>query len=173
MKRPLIAVLLAALFAAAFWWFSRSKPAAPAPVTAPAAATPAPPLVEDPKRIERDALFGAEALGADVTWRQNGLGYKILDAGTPPKPGIGATVRLNYVGRLKDGTVFDRSGEKPTDFVIGTTIPGLSVGLQLLGTGGKGVFFIPPALGYGNRKVAGIPPGSGLIFEIEILAVNP
>jgi FKBP-type peptidyl-prolyl cis-trans isomerase len=72
---------------------------------------------------------------------------------------------------LKDGTVFDQSA-KPVDYRIGSTIPGLSTGLQLLGTGGKAVFYLPPSLGYGSRKVMGIPPDSGLIFEVEVLAVN-
>jgi FKBP-type peptidyl-prolyl cis-trans isomerase FklB len=124
------------------------------------------------KRAERTARFGPSAATPEITWRDNGFGYRILDSGTPPKPGVGTPVRLTYVGRLKDGTVFDQSA-KPVDYRIGSTIPGLSTGLQLLGTGGKAVFYLPPSLGYGSRKVMGIPPDSGLIFEVEVLAVNP
>jgi FKBP-type peptidyl-prolyl cis-trans isomerase FkpA len=79
-------------------------------------------------------------------------------------------VRLIYTGRLKDGTVFDQS-DKPSAFLIGATIPGLSVGLQTLGSGGKAVFFIPPSLGYGHRKVLGIPADSGLIFEVQLVEI--
>lgn len=139
------------------------EPAAPTKVTS---------ATEDATRTEREQLFGTEALSPDVHWRENGFGYRIIQEGTPPKPGIGTPVRILYTGRRKDGAVFDRA-EKPRDFQIGATIPGLSTGLQLLGTGGKAVFYIPPSLGYGSRKVMGIPPNSGLIFEVEVVAVNP
>lgn len=144
---------------------SRPAPESPAPTNVTSAA-------EDAKRTERQQLFGTEASDPDVHWRENGFGYRIVQEGTPPRPGIGTPVRILYTGRLKDGTVFDRA-DKPRDFQIGGTIPGLSSGLQLLGTGGKAVFYIPPALGYGPRKVMGIPPNSGLIFEVEVVAVNP
>ncbi len=144
---------------------SRQAPELAAPANATSSA-------DDARRTEREQLFGAEALGPDVRWRENGFGYRIIQEGTPPKPGVGTPVRILYTGRLKDGTVFDRA-EKPRDFQIGGTISGLSSGLQLLGTGGKAVFYIPPALGYGSRKVMGIPPNSGLIFEVEVVAVNP
>lgn len=163
MKRIVITVALVALFAATFWWFSHRQPAPPpvAPVVAE----------EDPKIAERRALFGDEANATGIEWRESGLGYRILAPGTPPKPGIGATVRITYTGRLKDGTIFDRS-EKPSEFLIGATIPGLSTGLQMLGTGGKAVFYIPPSLGYRGAKVMGIPPNSGLIFEVEVAEVK-
>lgn len=159
MKRAGV-ILGSALFLAGFVACSRR------PADVPAAAQP------DPAIAERQALFGADALARDIQWRDNGLGVHVIAAGTPPQPGIGDPVKLTYVGRLKDGTVFDRS-DKPVEFRIGGTIPGLSAGLQLLGTGGKAVFFIPPSLGYGPRKVAGIPPHSGLIFEVTVVAVNP
>lgn len=163
MKRLGIAVLLAALFVGAYFWFAH-RDAAPAVAAAPAAP------VEDPKRAERVGDFGADALKAGVEWRDSGLGYLIVNEGTPPKPGIGARVKMTYVGRLKDGTVFDRS-DKPSEFLIGATIPGLSVGLQMLGQGGKATFFIPPSLGYGHRQVLGIPADSGLIFDVQIAEI--
>lgn len=164
MKRLGIAVLLVALFVGAYLWFAH-RDAPPAPV-----ATTAPAQVEDPKRAERVGYFGADALKAGVQWRDSGLGYLIENEGTPPKPGIGARVKMTYVGRLKDGTVFDRS-DTPTEFLIGATIPGLSVGLQMLGKGGKAMFLIPPSLGYGQHRVLGIPADSGLIFEVQVADV--
>ena len=126
----------------------------------------------DARRAQREALFGPEALAPEVQWRESGLGYRILTPGDGPRPGIGATVRLTYVGRLKDGTVFDRS-TRPTDLALNRLVAGLSTGIQLLNSGGKAAIFIPPALGYGSAKVMGIPPDSGLIFDVELLAVNP
>lgn len=156
-------MLLAGFAAGAVLSCSRSEPPAPAPTRHPADAAAI---------AERKNLFGAEALASGIEWRSNGLGYHILDPGTGSKPGIGAAVTLTYTGRLKDGTVFDHE-DKPMEFRIGSTIPGLSAGLQMLGSGGKAVFYIPPTLGYGARKVAGIPPNSGLIFDVNVLEITP
>jgi FKBP-type peptidyl-prolyl cis-trans isomerase len=164
MKRIVLVAVLIVLLVATYAWFSHRE--APAP---PMPASPVP-VAQDPKLTERETLFGAAALAPEIEWRSNGLGIHIVNAGAGAKPGIGAQVRLIYTGRLKDGTVFDQS-DKPSAFLIGATIPGLSVGLQTLGTGGKAVFFIPPSLGYGHRKVLGIPADSGLIFDVQVVDV--
>jgi FKBP-type peptidyl-prolyl cis-trans isomerase len=154
--RALVAIV------ASVWAWSCSKPAE----TKESAAA------VDPLRVEHETLFGAEALAPEVQWRDSGLGYRIITPGDGSRPGIGGRVRMNYVGRLKDGTVFDRTKE-PVEMRIGGMVPGLSAGLQLLQAGGKAVFFIPPKLGYEGRRVMGIPGDSGLIFEVELLAVLP
>lgn len=164
MKRTLIVLGVIAVFVGTYVVFSRNKPAEP-PVTQ---ATPK----EDPQVTERRSLFGEEALAADVQWRTSGLGYKILKEGTAPKPTLGSHAELLYVGRLKDGTVFDQA-ETPRKVFIGTLIPGFSTGVQMLGTGGKAVLYVPPSLAYGGRKVMGIPPYSGLIFQVEVVSVTP
>jgi FKBP-type peptidyl-prolyl cis-trans isomerase FklB len=163
MKRSAIALTFG-IVVALVAWSACSKPAKES-LDASAASL-------DPLRAEREALFGAEALTSDVTWRDSGLGYRILTQGDGAKPGIGGRVRINYVGRLKDGTVFDRTKE-PIEMRIGGMVPGLSAGLQLLNAGGKAVFFIPPKLGYEGRQVMGISPNSGLIFDVELAAVLP
>jgi FKBP-type peptidyl-prolyl cis-trans isomerase len=164
MKKIVLIVGLIGLFVVTYAWFShRALPTLPVPAASA-------PVAQDPKLTERETLFGAEALQSDIEWRSSGLGIRITNPGMGPKPGIGAQVRLIYTGRLKDGTVFDQS-DKPSAFLIGATIPGLSVGLQTLGSGGKAVFFIPPSLGYGHRKVLGIPADSGLIFEVQLVEI--
>ena len=167
MKKALGIVALAGLLGLAGWWAIIKRPA---DQRAQAAARQA--AADAAISAQREALFGPEALAANVQWRETGLGYLLLDEGTGSKPFPGARIRINYVGRLKDGTIFDRSKE-PVEFRIGGMIPGMSAAAQMLGNGGRGVFFIPPKLGYGGQKVAGIPPNSGLIFEIEMVAVNP
>lgn len=167
MMRAISLLLLLVVLGVGGWWVAVKRPAERRAERAAAQAA-----VEAEVNAAREAMFGAEALQAEVQWRETGLGYRILNEGTGSKPFPGARVRMNYVGRLKDGTVFDQSRE-PVEFRVGGMIPGMSAAAQMLGTGGRGVFFIPPKLGYGGQQVAGIPPNSGLIFEIEMVAVNP
>lgn len=162
-----LGVVAVGIVATGIWWIGFKYPAdqraAAAAEEAAAAAT---------LRAQREGMFGAEAVAPEVQWRETGLGYRIITEGSGAKPLMGTKVRLNYVGRLKDGTVFDRT-QQPVQFSVGQLIPGMNAALQMLGDGGKGVFFIPPALGYGNRPFGPIPARSGLIFEIEVLKVSP
>ncbi len=87
----------------------------------------------------------------------------------------GALITTHYTGTLADGTVFDSSHQrgKPFQCVIGTgrVIKGWDIGLMGMKVGGKRKLFVPAHLGYGERKMGSIPPGSDLHFEIEVLEV--
>lgn len=167
MKRLLIVVVGIVLLGGGYWWMSRRQPAiAATPVGVTPSVSP-----DAAQNAKREAWFGSAALGPGVRWRDSGLGYHIIAPGDGAHPGIGEAVRITYVGRLKDGRVFDRT-EKPVAFRIGRTIPGLSSGLQMLGQGGQAVFFIPPSLGYGGQQVMGIPANSGLIFEVRVVSIG-
>ena len=117
----------------------------------------------------------AAAKDPAIEWRSSGLGIKIVVPGEGTAPKLTDTVRVHYRGRLKDGKVFDDSHPrgKPSDFVVNRLVTGLAAGIPSLKPGGRAVFFIPPSLGYGGMRSGDIPPLSGLIFEVELLAVNP
>ena len=80
-------------------------------------------------------------------------------------------------GTLIDGTEFDSSYKRgqPASFVLGRVIPGWTEGLQLMKPGAKHRLFVPPALAYDThvRPGIGIPPGSLLIFDVELLSFKP
>ena len=137
----------------------------------PVATTP----VRDEAAERRLELFGPRANAPDITWRSSGLGVRIIAAGEGTAPQFTDTVRVHYTGKLKDGTVVDdtRARGKPADFVVNRLIPGWAAAMPSLKPGGKAEIFIPPQLGYGGVQAAGVPPGSGLIFEVELIAVNP
>ena len=105
----------------------------------------------------------------------SGLQYEIITEGTGAKPSATSNVTCHYHGTLIDGTVFDSSvqrGQSAT-FPLNQVIKGWTEGLQLMGTGSKWRFFIPPHLGYGDRQVsAQIGPNSTLVFEVELLAIK-
>lgn len=105
----------------------------------------------------------------------SGLQYEIISEGTGPKPNAADNVTCHYHGTLIDGTVFDSSVKRgqPATFLLNMVIKGWTEGLQLMHTGSKWRFFIPPHLGYGDRQVsAQIGPNSTLIFEVELLGVG-
>lgn len=121
-------------------------------------------------------FFGAEvAADPAVTWRQTGLGIKTLQAGEGTPPNLGDKVRVHYTGTLKDGTVFDDTREKgkPAEFELGKLIPGMTAGIGAISPGGRALIYVPPSLGYGSMRAGKIPPVSGLVFDVELLAVLP
>ena len=85
----------------------------------------------------------------------------------------GDTLTVHYIGSLESGQVFESSYELqlPYTFRLGarTVIQGWDQGLVGMRIGGKRRLTIPPALAYGDQGRPGIPPGSTLIFEIELL----
>ena len=85
-------------------------------------------------------------------------------------------MKINFQGRLVDGTVFDSShgrGE-PSLLRVGTAMPCLSEGLRLLKVGGRGRIVCSSTLAYGDRgSQPTVRPGATLDYEIELLAIVP
>ena len=95
--------------------------------------------------------------------------------------GAGATpiptdkVMVHYTGWLEDGTMFDSSvarGE-PITFGLNRVISGWTEGVGYMHVGDKFKLRIPSELGYGERGGSTIPPNSTLIFDVELLDINP
>lgn len=111
-----------------------------------------------------------------VNTTASGLQYKVLTAGEGNEhPAASDTVLVHYHGTLIDGTVFDSSVNRgqPISFGLNQVIKGWTEGLQLMVVGEKTRLYIPSELAYGGRATGGIPAHSTLIFDVELLAVNP
>jgi FKBP-type peptidyl-prolyl cis-trans isomerase FkpA/FKBP-type peptidyl-prolyl cis-trans isomerase FklB len=111
-----------------------------------------------------------------VITTRSGLQYQVIRDATGPKPARTDVVLVHYEGKLIDGTVFDSSYQRgqPAAFPLDQVIPGWTEGVQLMPTGSKYHFVVPPALAYGARGAGGvIPPGAVLEFDIELLAIRP
>lgn len=106
----------------------------------------------------------------------SGLQYQVVKQGTGPKPTPSDQVQVHYHGTLIDGTVFDSSvnrGEPLTHSAQGW-IAGWNEALLMMNTGSKWKLFVPSDLAYGDQGAgAQIPPGATLVFELELLKVNP
>jgi len=85
-------------------------------------------------------------------------------------------VKVNYEGRLIDGTIFDSSikrGQAATLPLAGV-IPCWTEALQLMKVGGKSRIICPSELAYGDRgALPTIKPGATLEFDVELLDVAP
>ena len=123
------------------------------------------------------AFFAKLAEDADVEKSESGLHYKVLEPGTGDKPSLTDSVLVHYKGTLIDGTQFDSSYDRgaPATFRLDQVVKGFGEGLTKIGAGGKIILYIPSDLGYGNSPRPGgvIKPGDSLIFECELLEVNP
>lgn len=105
----------------------------------------------------------------------SGLQYKVIKAGTGPKPTSADTVTAHYRGTLIDGTEFDSSYKRgePTAFGVTGVIKGWTEALQLMNTGSKWQLFIPSELAYGeNGAGPQIGPNATLIFEVELVSIK-
>ncbi len=111
----------------------------------------------------------------DPRFQNAQMQYKILTAGTGPKPTTNDTVNVNYSGKTLDGNEFDSSIKSGMhDFGVTRVIPGWTKALQLMPVGSKWQLFIPAPLAYGDRGAPpSIMPGDTLIFEVELLGVKP
>jgi FKBP-type peptidyl-prolyl cis-trans isomerase FklB len=121
------------------------------------------------------AFLEANKTKEGVVTLPSGLQYKVLQAGTGPKPAATDTVVCNYRGTLLDNTEFDSSYKRgqPATFPVSGVIKGWTEALQLMPVGSKWQLFIPTDLAYGDRGAGGqIGPGSTLIFEVELLSIQ-
>jgi FKBP-type peptidyl-prolyl cis-trans isomerase len=109
---------------------------------------------------------------AGVITTSSGLQYEVIKEGTGAKPAASDIVKVNYEGKLIDGSTFDSSSGTPIEFPLDQVISGWTEGVQLMSVGSKYKFYIPPELGYGAGGAGPIPPNSVLIFEVELLDIN-
>ena len=128
-----------------------------------------------PARKAGEDFLAANKSKEGVVTLPSGMQYKILTAGTGPKPALGDTVTCNYKGTLISGKEFDSSYKrgKPTSFPVNGVIKGWTEALQLMPVGSKWQLFIPPDMAYGDRGAGGdIGPGETLVFEVELLSIG-
>jgi FKBP-type peptidyl-prolyl cis-trans isomerase len=144
-----------------------------AALLAACAKKPPPPMTADAAKL----FLENNAKQAGITVTRSGLQYKILRSGpaTGLRPKPADEVKVNYEGKLTTGEVFDSSYERgaPAVMTVNGLVPGWVEALQLMRPGDDWMLWVPPALGYGNQEAGQIPPGSVLIFKLELIDVLP
>ena len=121
-----------------------------------------------------EAFLAENAKRQGVKTTASGLQYKILTAGTGDIPTATDRVKVNYEGRLIDGTVFDSSYKRnqPATFACNQVIKGWTEALTMMPVGSKWQLYIPYELAYGERGAGeDIKPYSALIFDVELVDI--
>lgn len=100
-----------------------------------------------------------------------------IEMGKPDgkKASPGKKVSVKYIGKLKNGTIFDSTvGRRAFDFRlgIGEVIKGWDIGINGMRVGDKRRLTIPPSMGYGNKRMGPIPQNSTLVFDVELVNVK-
>ena len=146
---------------------------------AAAQAAPAPPPAAPAVSPNADYHFNyLNSLDPAQGWHRtlSGLRYRrIGGTGSGPHPAPTDTVTIHYVGRFIDGRVFDssRARNEPATFPLNRLIKGWQEGVPMMRVGETWEFVIPAAIAYGDRDRPPIPPGSTLLFDIELIAIPP
>lgn len=136
------------------------------------------------KKNEAEKASGNKKLGQEflaanknkpgVVTLPSGLQYQVIKEGTGPKPALTDRVKVHYHGTTIDGKVFDSSIQRgePVELAVNGVIPGWTEALQIMPVGSKWKLFIPSDLAYGDQQAGPlIPPGSALVFDIELLDI--
>lgn len=110
--------------------------------------------------------------GLTATRSDTGLYYVINEEGTGTQPTATSNVTVAYKGYFLDGEVFDESDTSGVSFNLDKVIDGWTEGIAYFKEGGNGILLIPSHLGYGLHEYRGIPNGSVLIFDINLISVN-
>jgi len=142
--------------------------------------------MQELQKISNEKMYGANREAGEkflaenktkegVITTESGLQYKIITKGNGKIPTEENQVKVNYTGKLLDGTVFDstETRKEPAIFGVGQVIKGWTEALTMMPVGSKWELYIPQDLAYGVRGAGNsIPPFSTLIFEVELLGIE-
>jgi FKBP-type peptidyl-prolyl cis-trans isomerase FklB len=131
--------------------------------------------VSENNRTEGETYLDENRQKEGVQVLKSGLQYKVIQAGTGPKPTPTDVVSVHYRGSFINGAIFDSSYErgKPQVFPVNRVIPGWSEALQHMQVGDKWQIVVPHYLAYGEAGFGNeIGPCTTLVFEMELLGIN-
>jgi FKBP-type peptidyl-prolyl cis-trans isomerase FklB len=132
-------------------------------------------VVADKNKADGKKFLDDNSKKTGVKSTASGLQYKVIKEGKGDKPKDSDVVETNYRGTTIDGKEFDSSTKHGStfSFPVSGVIKGWSEALKLMPVGSKWELYIPAELAYGDEGYGDdIPPGSTLIFEVELLGIK-
>jgi hypothetical protein len=116
--------------------------------------------------------YPGEPISGEPIETATGVKYYEMTVGTGEAiPSETSTVRVKYAGYLMNGTKFD--GNDSMSFVFNQVIKGWPDGMKDMKVGSKRKLIIPPERAYGFQRHGNIPAGSTLVFDVELLGIEP
>ena len=115
-------------------------------------------------------LASANGISAPVK-HSSGMYYNIVSPGSGATPTLTSTLKVNYIGKLSNGTIFDQTTNGPAVFQLNGVIQGWQIGLPLIKKGGIIDLIIPSSYAYGCTGRQTIPGYAILYFRIELIDV--
>lgn len=127
-----------------------------------------------PLKKKGEEWMAANAKKPGVKTLPSGVQYKVIKEGAGQMPKDTSVVKVNYEGRLIDGTVFDNSYKngQPVTLRANQVIKGWTEALVHMPAGSVWEVYIPQELAYGDREQGQIKPYSPLVFKIELISVG-
>lgn len=127
-----------------------------------------------PLKKKGEEWMAANAKKPGVKTLPSGVQYKVIKVGAGQMPKDTSVVKVNYEGRLIDGTVFDSSYKngQPVTLRANQVIKGWTEALVHMPAGSVWEVYIPQELAYGDREQGQIKPYSPLVFQIELISVG-
>ena len=103
----------------------------------------------------------------------NGVYYKVVNEGKGAVPAKDQTVKIEYEGRLMDGTVFDATQpNQPVALACNQVVPGFATALTAMPVGSEWEVYLPYDQAYGEQGSGPIPPYSALVFKIKLVSIE-
>jgi FKBP-type peptidyl-prolyl cis-trans isomerase FkpA len=127
------------------------------------------------EKLKAHAFLAEAAQRRGAIRTESGLIYTEITPGSGDSPEPTATVKVNYHGTLRDGSVFDSSAKRgsPFEFNLEGVIPCWKEGVGMMKVGGKSIIICPPEIAYGERGAPPLIPGNAaLSFEVELIEIK-
>lgn len=126
-----------------------------------------------PEYVEKNKAWLAEkSQEPGVKPLDGGIYYKVLKSGEKSgrTPSRSSVITAHYTGKTINGKTFDssRGGAAPA-FRLRDLIAGWQYALPKMHIGDRWEIYIPAEKAYGRLNQPGIPGGSTLIFDIELI----
>jgi len=127
------------------------------------------------EKVASADFLAKEAAEKGATKTPSGLIKRVVKEGSGASPTETDTVKVNYQGTLRDGTVFDSSIQRgePATFPANRVIPCWTEALKTMKVGEKAHITCPSDIAYGDHgSPPRIRPGAALAFDVELIEIQ-